>query len=96
MRKDFSVLLQTDKPIYKPGELVRFRAFAVDAETLPVDLIEMAVQVTDPDGNVVKLWRNVSVDMGLYEGSFQLADSVELGTWQLKMDDELNVGLGDA
>lgn len=96
VRKDYSVLLQTDKPVYKPGDLVRFRAFAVESETLPVDLFEMNVQVSDPDGNVVKLWHNVCVHAGLYEGSFQLADSVKLGMWLLKMDDELNVGLGDA
>ncbi|XP_052795598.1 CD109 antigen-like isoform X2 [Mya arenaria] len=85
MEKGFSIFIQTDKAIYKPGQLVQFRAFS----TLPsLDTLDqnMNIFIYDPHENRIGQWLNVSGDQGVYQGSLQLADRLPLGDWTIQVD----------
>ncbi len=84
--KYFSFLIQTDKALYKPGDLVRFRVLVIDKDTKPHDLVgSLQVYVYDGDGNFIKLYANQSTaNNGVYTNEFQLSDSPVMGYWQLK------------
>lgn len=82
--KYFSFLIQTDKALYKPGDLVRFRAVVIDKDTKAHDIIgALQVNVYDGDGNRIKLFANQSTANGVYTNEFQLSDSPVMGQWKL-------------
>lgn len=43
--KNVSIFIQTDKGIYKPGEIIRFRILVLDSELRPVSLTRDAITV---------------------------------------------------
>lgn len=82
--KYFSFLIQTDKALYKPGDLVRFRVLVIDKDTKAHDIIgALQVYVYDGDGNRLKLYANQSTANGVYTNEFQLSDSPVMGHWKL-------------
>lgn len=85
--KQFSFLVQSDKALYKPGDLVRFRVIVIDAETKPVDLHKtLQIHVEDGSHNRLKQWTNVSTTNGVFAGEFQLSDAPVLGHWYLQFE----------
>lgn len=87
--KHFSVFIQTDKALYKADDLVRFRLFAVDANTLPYSVkVSPAVSIFTPSGVLVKKYVNVSFVQGRYEDEFQLASDPVIGDWKIRMESE--------
>lgn len=51
--KRYSVLVQTDKSIYKPGDTVNFRVMTINSELQPQIVKEMKIELVDPYDNVV-------------------------------------------
>ena len=51
--KQVSVFIQTDKPVYKPGDEVLYRIIVVDSEMKPVDPKKMVHQIYDADDNLL-------------------------------------------
>lgn len=85
--KQFAILVQTDKALYKPGDLIQFRALAIDEHTRPFDLTQsLQVHVQDGAGNRVKQWSNVSTTYGVFSGEFRLSNAPVLGTWRLTFE----------
>ncbi|XP_076467680.1 LOW QUALITY PROTEIN: CD109 antigen-like [Babylonia areolata] len=82
--KAFSIFVQTDKAIYKPGQTVKFRALAMkpDLTTMnePMDIL-----IRDPDGNAIKRWRNVRGygNTGVVERSLPTSTDPPLGDWEI-------------
>lgn len=82
--KHFSFLPQTDKALYKPGDLVRFRVLVINKDTKAHELIDsLQVNVYDGAGNRIKLFSNQSTANGVYSNEFQLSDLPVMGTWKL-------------
>lgn len=78
--KNFSVFIQTDKALYKADDLMRFRLFAVDANTLPYEVkASPVVSIFNPSNILVKKYSNVTFLKGRYEGEFQLASDPLVG-----------------
>lgn len=44
--KSQSILIQTDKAMYKPGDTVKFRALVLDSDTKPATVSKMDVFIT--------------------------------------------------
>ncbi|XP_063696587.1 CD109 antigen-like isoform X3 [Culicoides brevitarsis] len=85
--KSFSVLVQTDKAIYKPGDLIRFRTLVLDANTKPYAFNgPMNVFMIDGSGNRVKQWLDVKTTKGVYSGEFQLSAVTVLGDWKIEVE----------
>lgn len=87
INKQFSILVQSDKALYKPGDLIRFRALVIDAETKPHDLHgSLQVYVKDGASNRVKQWSNQTTTNGVFAGEFRLSDAPVLGSWSLHFE----------
>ncbi|XP_060743884.1 alpha-2-macroglobulin-like isoform X3 [Tachysurus vachellii] len=54
------VFIQTDKPIYKPGQTVNFRIVTMDSNFIPVEQTYSSVILEDSKTNRIGQWMNVS------------------------------------
>ncbi|NXE96201.1 A2ML1 protein, partial [Menura novaehollandiae] len=71
-------IIQTDKPIYQPGQTVKFRIVTLDEEFL-------ALNDSDPKNNQIEQWQNVVPQDGIADLSFQLSDEPVLGTYVINV-----------
>uniref|UniRef100_A0A8C9VBV6 Alpha-2-macroglobulin-like n=1 Tax=Scleropages formosus TaxID=113540 RepID=A0A8C9VBV6_SCLFO len=85
MMKDSSVMfkpyseitfIQTDKPVYKPGQTVHFRIVTLDTQFAPV------IQL-DVHQNRIGQWTNVSTNGRILQLSHPLSSEAPLGTYTL-------------
>ncbi|XP_029015801.1 complement C3-like [Betta splendens] len=74
------IFIQTDKPIYNPGDTVRFRAFVSSPSFKAFDN-HLSIEIQNSDGVAVKQSSEVSAVDGVYSDTFQLTDFVNEGTW---------------
>ncbi|KAF0302725.1 Alpha-2-macroglobulin [Amphibalanus amphitrite] len=72
------LFVQTDKFVYKPGQLVRFRVFSVDSELRPVTKPIPLIFIQTPLGTRVAQWTDQSGRSGLVQLDFQLSDEPTL------------------
>ncbi|XP_046569084.1 CD109 antigen-like isoform X2 [Haliotis rubra] len=82
--KSISVMIQTDKAMYKPGQMVHFRAFGV-YPNLQVYTGAFDITLLDPSRNILKEWTALHDASGVVAGEFQLADQTVLGDWTIKV-----------
>ncbi|XP_035170950.1 alpha-2-macroglobulin-like protein 1 isoform X2 [Oxyura jamaicensis] len=76
--------IQTDRPIYKPGETVKFRIVTLDEDFIALnDSISLFLQ--DPNSNRIEQWLNVVPQDGIADLSFQLSDEPLLGTYVINV-----------
>ncbi len=77
------VFLETDKPIYKPGQTIQMRVLAMDSELKPVPT-EATVEVQD--AKAIKVFkRTVQTDeFGMTTLELPLSQEPNLGVWKLK------------
>ncbi|NXU86100.1 OVOS protein, partial [Xiphorhynchus elegans] len=84
---DSIVFVQTDKPIYKPGQRVKFRVVALDFNFKPVretvgnHLYSFFIQ--DPRSNRIFQWQNVASEMNIIQKEFPLAEEPILGNYKI-------------
>lgn len=83
-----SVLLQTDKAMYKPGDTVRFRVLVLDRNMKPVVAgSSMRLYICDGAGNRVKQWNDVCLDSsGVFEAELPLSTEPVLGEWKINVE----------
>lgn len=78
------VYVQTDKAVYKPGDLVQYRILALDENTRPAKLKEaLNVGIRDGASNHIKQLKSIKLNKGVFTGEFQLSEQPVLGNWQL-------------
>ncbi|NXV04319.1 A2MG protein, partial [Cettia cetti] len=75
------VFIQTDKPIYKPGQTVLFRIVSLDEEFRPVN--EMVSMILDPKKNRLYQWTNIELEMGFIQLFFNLTSEPIQGTYRV-------------
>ncbi|HVV81960.1 MAG TPA: MG2 domain-containing protein [Kofleriaceae bacterium] len=74
----------TDRPLYEPGNRVRFRAVVLRAHDLaPLDGRPGTWVVTDPAGNVLLEQRADAGPWGVIAGSFLLERAADPGDWKV-------------
>ncbi|XP_067934596.1 ovostatin-like isoform X3 [Watersipora subatra] len=77
--------IQTDKPIYKPGQLVRIRILTLDTRLRPSnDMIEI-ITIETPSRVRVEQWNNLTVSNGMVQLEFQLHEEPDMGYYTIKM-----------
>ncbi|XP_053399009.1 CD109 antigen-like isoform X3 [Mercenaria mercenaria] len=82
--KSISLFIQTDKAMYKPGQTVNFRAFAV-FPNLTVYTGPMDIDIYDPATNKIKQWKGLTDASGVVT-KFMIMDSQPvLGDWKIKV-----------
>uniref|UniRef100_H2L617 Alpha-2-macroglobulin-like protein 1 n=1 Tax=Oryzias latipes TaxID=8090 RepID=H2L617_ORYLA len=66
----FVHIVQTDKPIYKPGQTVQFRIVSMDTNFIPVNrMVGFYIHVLkqDPNSNRIAQWLDKSIDGGILD-----------------------------
>uniref|UniRef100_A0A8C1P140 Alpha-2-macroglobulin-like n=1 Tax=Cyprinus carpio TaxID=7962 RepID=A0A8C1P140_CYPCA len=69
--------IQTDKPIYIPGQTVNFRVVTMDTNFAPLDQ-------KDSQGNRIGQWTNVSSTRWILQRSYELNPEARQGVYRLK------------
>ncbi|XP_010153687.1 PREDICTED: ovostatin-like, partial [Eurypyga helias] len=77
------VIVQTDKPIYKPGQSVMFRVVALDFSFKPVQEMYPLITIQDPRGNRIFQWQNVTSEMNIIQIEFPLTEEPILGHYRI-------------
>uniref|UniRef100_A0A2M4B9C0 CD109 antigen n=2 Tax=Anopheles marajoara TaxID=58244 RepID=A0A2M4B9C0_9DIPT len=86
-QKSFSVFVQTDKSIYKPGDTVRFRVLVLDPNTKPLaKATSIDVYINDGKGNRIKQWKNGTLVKGVFESMLTLSAAPVLGAWSINLE----------
>ncbi|XP_013383486.1 CD109 antigen [Lingula anatina] len=82
--KTMSILIQTDKPIYKQGQTVRIRALAVypDLKSFSGPL---TVEIYDPSNNKIKSSVDLQESSGVVAAELLLSDQPPLGAWTVRV-----------
>ncbi|XP_013104374.2 CD109 antigen isoform X1 [Stomoxys calcitrans] len=76
------VYIQTDKAMYKPGDLVQYRVIALDEDTKPAKLKEpLNLGIRDGAQNHIKQIKDIQFNKGVHAGKFQLSEEPVLGNW---------------
>ncbi len=76
------VHLATDRPLYKPGQTIMFRAVVLRmADHTPLDGRPGVFTVTDPSGDILLEERVPAGVWGVAAGDFPLADDAQAGTY---------------
>ncbi|XP_028610189.1 pregnancy zone protein-like [Grammomys surdaster] len=77
------VFVQTDKPIYKPGQTVKFRIVSLDISFRPLIETFPVVYIQNPKRNRIFQWQNIHLPGGLQQLSFPLSVEPALGTYKV-------------
>ncbi|XP_053668783.1 thioester-containing protein 1 allele S3-like [Anopheles marshallii] len=84
--KSISGLIQIDKPIYKPGDTVKFRVIVLDSELKPPARGKsISVTIRAPNDIVRRHWSSVELFVGVFESDLQLERSAMLGMWKISV-----------
>ncbi|XP_077064681.1 alpha-2-macroglobulin-like isoform X2 [Siphateles boraxobius] len=76
--------IQTDKPIYIPGQTVNFRVVTMDTNFAPIDQQYSTVVLEDSQGNRIGQWTNVSSTRWILQRSYELNPEARQGMYKLK------------
>ncbi|KAL4228080.1 Alpha-2-Macroglobulin [Mactra antiquata] len=78
-------LVQTDKPIYKPGETVKFRVLTMDYRLQQQLISYNLIKIETPNGFRVKEWKDVTTESGVVSLEMPLSSDPPLGIWQISV-----------
>ncbi|NXI92519.1 A2ML1 protein, partial [Psophia crepitans] len=81
---DKKTFIQTDKPVYKPGQIVKLRIVTLDQKFIASNETHRLVELKDPKGNQIAQWRNVTPLGGIADLSFPLAAEAPVGEYTIK------------
>ncbi|XP_042651415.1 alpha-2-macroglobulin-like protein 1 [Tyto alba] len=84
-RAGTGTFIQMDKPIYNPGQTVKFRIVTLTQDFAPVNSKYAVVEVQDPSQNRIGQWLDVRPKQGIADLSFQLAAELSLGTYTINV-----------
>ncbi|KAL1260697.1 hypothetical protein QQF64_008524 [Cirrhinus molitorella] len=76
-------LIQSDKPIYTPGQTVNFRVVSMDTNFVPFDQQYSTVTLEDSQGNRIGQWTNVSSTRWILQRSYELNPEAHQGIYKL-------------
>ncbi|CAJ0946568.1 unnamed protein product [Ranitomeya imitator] len=81
----YKTLVQTDKPVYKPGQTVNFRILSINEDFKPENISIPVIEVQDPEKNRIGQWLNVNLHQGIAEFSLVLSSEPTLGEYSIKL-----------
>lgn len=83
-QRSITIFVQTDKPIYKQGQIVKFRTVPITTDLKPFsDALD--VYMLDPNGIVVKRWLSKQTNLGSVSLEYPLSNQPVLGNWTIRI-----------
>ncbi|KAM5336306.1 alpha-2-macroglobulin [Glossophaga mutica] len=82
------VFVQTDKPIYKPGQTVKFRVVLLDENFHPLNELIPLVYIKNPKGNRIAQWQKLKLESGLKQLAFPLSSEPFQGSYKVVVQKE--------
>lgn len=83
-QRSITIFVQTDKPIYKQGQIVKFRTVPITTDLKPFpDALD--VYMLDPNGIVVKRWLSKQTNLGSVSIEYPLSQQPVLGNWTIRV-----------
>ncbi|XP_031139390.1 alpha-2-macroglobulin isoform X3 [Sander lucioperca] len=79
----FIHIIQTDKPIYKPGQTVQFRIVSMDANFIPVERVYKVVELQDPNSNRIAQWLDKTIGSGILDLSHPMIPEAVQGSYMI-------------
>ncbi|XP_040902892.1 alpha-2-macroglobulin isoform X2 [Toxotes jaculatrix] len=79
----FIHIIQTDKPIYKPGQTVQFRIVSMDTNFIPVARVYKVVELQDPNSNRIAQWLNKPIVSGILDLSHPMIPEAVQGSYTI-------------
>ncbi|XP_035739692.1 CD109 antigen-like isoform X1 [Vespa mandarinia] len=86
VHKSYSVFIQTDRAIYKPGNKIMFRCLILDSRLRPSLTRQVDIYITDGGGNRIKQWQRPQITHGIFSNELELSMSPVLGTWKITVN----------
>ncbi|KAL4009413.1 hypothetical protein ACER0C_003265 [Sarotherodon galilaeus] len=80
---DTFTLIQTDKPIYLPGQKVNFRVVAMDNNMRPANQLYDVIELQDPQSNRIGQWLNETSNSRILQLSYSLDTEAREGPYQI-------------
>ena len=77
------MVVETDKPIYKPGARIQTRVLVFDGKTAPSNGVSVTLLVRTPDGITISRTVNTTDEFGAVEFSLPLSAEPPLGEYTL-------------
>lgn len=85
--KQFTVMVQTDKAIYKPQDVVHYRVLLMDANLKPAkNYGPVHITVKDGGDNVIRNYKEVRLTSGVYANDLELSDYPKFGEWSVEVE----------
>ncbi|NP_075591.1 murinoglobulin-1 precursor [Rattus norvegicus] len=81
--KESVVFVQTDKPVYKPGQSVKFRVVSMDKNLHPLNELFPLAYIEDPKMNRIMQWQDIKTENGLKQLSFSLSAEPIQGPYKI-------------
>ncbi|KAM7438496.1 A-macroglobulin receptor [Porites harrisoni] len=79
-----ALFIQTDKPIYKPGQTVNMRIVGTDESLRPLTGKISRVTITNPSRVRNMQWDNLDFNFGIISLKFPLSSQPVLGDWKIE------------
>ncbi|KAJ8680026.1 hypothetical protein QAD02_015813 [Eretmocerus hayati] len=83
VHKSYSVFVQSDRSVYKPGSKIQFRCIVLDSRLRPTANRQIEIYITDGQGNRIKQWDRPRLHQGIFNGELELSPSPVLGDWEI-------------
>ncbi|XP_066478804.1 CD109 antigen [Tiliqua scincoides] len=83
-QKSFSVFIQTDKSVYKPGQEVKIRIVTLHPDLKPYNT-PVNIHIRDPRRNLIQQWLVQNGKLGKITKQFKISKFPVLGDWSIQV-----------
>lgn len=85
LKREWQLMLSTDKPVYQPGQTIRIRSLALKRPQLKPLIGEKATySITDPKGNVIFRQTDLTSKYGIASTDCPLATEINEGEYRIE------------